>query len=274
MQETQETRLDLWVGKVPWSRAWQPTPGFLPGESQDRRAWQAAAHGVGKSQTRLSGHADTLFCVLVVVWKDHIWGFFKLPNSKIPEISLFSGRNRKRGERGRGRWGSKVALWYHINLKKGWCFTAEPVIHNGDPDSAMLGTWRFSVWLYSSRLPSTNWRIVIIFSISKRIYSIWNSGDRHRQFPKDDRLQCNYCLTQKHLSRSQNLLAWRDLRDTLVNPLGFWKPWWRSSRDMPCVREGPVSQGECQWPWPPVWCSLHLPRFLCYIMMSEFSPNM
>ena len=21
-----------WVGKIPWRRAWQPTPGFLPGE--------------------------------------------------------------------------------------------------------------------------------------------------------------------------------------------------------------------------------------------------
>ena len=24
---------DPWVGKVPWRRAWQPTPGFLPGEA-------------------------------------------------------------------------------------------------------------------------------------------------------------------------------------------------------------------------------------------------
>ena len=23
---------DPWVGKVPWRRAWQPTPVFLPGE--------------------------------------------------------------------------------------------------------------------------------------------------------------------------------------------------------------------------------------------------
>ena len=26
--------LDPWVGKIPWRRAWQPTPVFLPGESQ------------------------------------------------------------------------------------------------------------------------------------------------------------------------------------------------------------------------------------------------
>ena len=29
----QETGLDPWVGKIPWRRAWQPTPAFLPEES-------------------------------------------------------------------------------------------------------------------------------------------------------------------------------------------------------------------------------------------------
>ena len=28
----QETQFDPWVGKIPWRRAWQPTPVFLPGE--------------------------------------------------------------------------------------------------------------------------------------------------------------------------------------------------------------------------------------------------
>ena len=27
---------DPWVGKIPWRRKWQPTPVFLPGESQGR----------------------------------------------------------------------------------------------------------------------------------------------------------------------------------------------------------------------------------------------
>ena len=31
MQET-------WVGKMPWRRAWQPTPVFLPGESHEQRS--------------------------------------------------------------------------------------------------------------------------------------------------------------------------------------------------------------------------------------------
>ena len=29
---------DPWIGKIPWRRAWQPTPVFLPGESHGRRS--------------------------------------------------------------------------------------------------------------------------------------------------------------------------------------------------------------------------------------------
>ena len=29
----QETWVQSWVGKIPWKRAWHPTPVFLPGES-------------------------------------------------------------------------------------------------------------------------------------------------------------------------------------------------------------------------------------------------
>ena len=29
-------RFDPWVGKIPWSRKWQPTPVFLPGKKMDR----------------------------------------------------------------------------------------------------------------------------------------------------------------------------------------------------------------------------------------------
>ena len=33
MQETKEKQLGSWVGKIPWKRAQQPTPVFLPAES-------------------------------------------------------------------------------------------------------------------------------------------------------------------------------------------------------------------------------------------------
>ena len=31
-------RFDLWVGKIPWKRKWQPTPVFLPQESHGQRS--------------------------------------------------------------------------------------------------------------------------------------------------------------------------------------------------------------------------------------------
>ena len=42
-----------WAGKVPWRRAWQPTPLFLPGESPWTKPWRATVHGVTKSLTGL-----------------------------------------------------------------------------------------------------------------------------------------------------------------------------------------------------------------------------
>ena len=36
-----------------WRRKWQPTPVFLPGESQERGAWWAAVYGVIQSRTWL-----------------------------------------------------------------------------------------------------------------------------------------------------------------------------------------------------------------------------
>ena len=41
-------RLDPWVGKLPWSRKWQPTPVFLPGESHGQRSLEAIVHGVAR----------------------------------------------------------------------------------------------------------------------------------------------------------------------------------------------------------------------------------
>ena len=35
-----------------WRRKWQPTPVFLPGESQGRGAWWAAVYGAAQSRTR------------------------------------------------------------------------------------------------------------------------------------------------------------------------------------------------------------------------------
>ena len=42
-------RFDPWVGKIPWRRAQQPIPVFLPAESHDRGAWLAAVHRVAQN---------------------------------------------------------------------------------------------------------------------------------------------------------------------------------------------------------------------------------
>ena len=38
VQETQETRIKSWVGKLSWGRKSQPSPVFLPTESHGRRS--------------------------------------------------------------------------------------------------------------------------------------------------------------------------------------------------------------------------------------------
>ena len=43
---------ETWVGQIPWRRAWQPTPVFLPGESpRTEEPDRLTVHGVAKNQT-------------------------------------------------------------------------------------------------------------------------------------------------------------------------------------------------------------------------------
>ena len=47
-------RFDPCIGKIPWNRAWQPTPVFVPGESPwTEKPGRATVHKIAKSQTRL-----------------------------------------------------------------------------------------------------------------------------------------------------------------------------------------------------------------------------
>ena len=46
-----DVEFDPWVKKIPWRRACQPTPVFLPGESHGQGAWWAIVHRVAKSRT-------------------------------------------------------------------------------------------------------------------------------------------------------------------------------------------------------------------------------
>ena len=52
MQQTQV--MDLWVGKIPQRRKWQPSPVFLLGESHGQWSLVGYSPWGRKSQTRLS----------------------------------------------------------------------------------------------------------------------------------------------------------------------------------------------------------------------------
>ena len=52
-------RFNLWVGKIPWRRKWQPTPIFLPGESHGQRSLAGYRPCGRKSWTQLSNYTTT-----------------------------------------------------------------------------------------------------------------------------------------------------------------------------------------------------------------------
>ena len=59
-------------GEDPWSRQWQPTPVFFPGESHQQRSLEATVHGVPKSWTQLKRLSRLALyirhCVYVSTW--------------------------------------------------------------------------------------------------------------------------------------------------------------------------------------------------------------
>jgi len=44
----QESQVQIPVRKMPWTRKWQLTPVFLPGEPHGQRAWWATVYGVAR----------------------------------------------------------------------------------------------------------------------------------------------------------------------------------------------------------------------------------
>ena len=92
-----------------WRRKWQPTPVFLPGESQGRGAWWAAVYGVAQSWTRLKW--------LSIVTKDT---YFMIHLHYVPQVvKLIETENRivvarvwgERGNEGLMLMGSEFLLW-------------------------------------------------------------------------------------------------------------------------------------------------------------------
>ena len=58
--QSRRPRFDPWVGKILWRRKWQPTPVFLPGESQGRGTRRGTATPVHRPQRPAgSTHSST-----------------------------------------------------------------------------------------------------------------------------------------------------------------------------------------------------------------------
>ena len=69
---------DPCVRKIPWGRAWQPTPLFLPEKSHGQRSlggYMDFSPGVAESQTRLSMHRATRRCKSMCCDRKSIGGF-------------------------------------------------------------------------------------------------------------------------------------------------------------------------------------------------------
>ena len=70
-----------------WRRKWQPTPVFLPGESQGRGAWWAAIYGVAQSWTRLKRLSSSRHMTLSSLADNDApatFSFFNLGAEKMP----------------------------------------------------------------------------------------------------------------------------------------------------------------------------------------------
>ena len=55
-----------WVGKIPWRRAWQLTPVFLPGESQGQRNLAGSMGSCGHKESDMT--EQQTFSLLFVIY--------------------------------------------------------------------------------------------------------------------------------------------------------------------------------------------------------------
>ena len=75
-----------------WRRKWQPTPVFLPGESQDSGAWWAAVYGVSQSRTwlkRLSSSSN-IYLSLTMLKHFPCINLFFFHNNSVRKLVSFS----------------------------------------------------------------------------------------------------------------------------------------------------------------------------------------
>ena len=78
-----------WVGMIPWSRVWQPTPVFLPGESHGQRSLVGySPWGCKESDTaEVTEHPHNLLEDERLHWIDHKHPFSSQNRAAHPALS-------------------------------------------------------------------------------------------------------------------------------------------------------------------------------------------
>ena len=79
-------RVHPWFRKIPWRRAWKPTPVFLPGESHGRKSLAGYSPWGRESQTQLSDQTTAAVppeqgCLRRSIW--HLWISAPCPKMRI-----------------------------------------------------------------------------------------------------------------------------------------------------------------------------------------------
>ena len=80
--QCRRARVDPWAGKIPWRRAWQPTPVFFPGESpwieEPGRLQFIGSHRVGHNWATKQQKPHVLYITWTFCWsttKEYFQGF-------------------------------------------------------------------------------------------------------------------------------------------------------------------------------------------------------
>ena len=116
-------RLDPWVGKSPWRRAWQPTPVFLAGESPWReepgRLQSTGSQGVGNNWSDL--HTVEYKQNILTLWEKS----YDQPRQHIKKQRCYFA-NKHASSQGCGFSSNHVWMW-ELDYKeswapKDWCF--------------------------------------------------------------------------------------------------------------------------------------------------------
>ena len=100
---------DPWVGKIPWRRAWQPTPIFLPGESHRQTNLAGFSPWSHKESyiTEATQHtARQVQGTQVLAWREDDTGFLQSLSSQM-------GQHRKQSTRGLTSHSAPVIFMEH-----------------------------------------------------------------------------------------------------------------------------------------------------------------